>query len=81
MISAKRKRLRDTIQFEADWELKEDWWAIEKALNNSICKCPSCFSSNRDMVFNPVLKQWFCISCYNANKKFEEKRGEGFRYP
>ncbi len=54
---------------------------IHTALNNSICICPVCKSRTSDMTFNPYLKAWFCVKCYEKNKQFYIKRGEPHIYP
>lgn len=54
---------------------------IHTALNNSICICPVCKSHTSDMTFNPYLKAWFCIDCYEKNRDFYIRRGEPHIYP
>jgi hypothetical protein len=46
--------------------------ALQRALNASTCKCPTCGSKTSDMMYNSVGKAWFCISCY-------EKRHEWYK--
>ncbi len=35
-----------------------------EALGKSICMCPRCRKSDRDMIFNPFLEKWWCAQCY-----------------
>lgn len=48
--------------------LERKWWEIERALRASICQCAICFQNGRDMIYNPITKEWYCTSCYNRNK-------------
>lgn len=54
---------------------------IHSALNKSICICPVCKSRTSDMTFNPYLKAWFCVECYEKNRQFYIRRGEPHIYP
>ncbi|MBA7520555.1 hypothetical protein ES705_12651 [subsurface metagenome] len=51
------------------------------AYKASIIKCPVCMSIDKDMTYNPVFKKWYCIECYEANKKFEIEQGHPDLYP
>lgn len=55
--------------------------ALNTAWKNSICVCPVCGSRTSDMTYNPVEEKWFCVRCYEENKAFYIKRGEGYLYP
>lgn len=44
--------------------------------NRSVCRCPSCQKTDRNMIFNPELQTWYCIDCYEINKSFYRKRGQ-----
>ena len=54
---------------------------LDTAWKNSICVCPTCGSRTSDMTFNPYLKAWFCVDCYEKNRRFYVKRGEPHIYP
>ena len=54
---------------------------VDTALDNSICICPVCKSRTSDMTFNPYLKAWFCVECYEKNRDFYVRRGEPHIYP
>lgn len=51
------------------------------AYKSSIIKCPVCQRIDKDMTFNPVLKEWFCMECYESNRKFEIEQGRPDLYP
>ena len=51
-------------------DIRGEMEKIDKILDRSICFCPSCRSSDKDMVRNPVTKVWFCIQCYQNNHEF-----------
>lgn len=44
-------------------KLSDEYWNIERALRASIIKCGVCHILDRDMVFVPKFKEWFCIEC------------------
>ncbi len=44
---------------------------LSYAYSASIIKCPVCMRIDKDMTYNPVLEKWFCIECYEKNKKLE----------
>lgn len=48
----------------------------------SICKCMTCGSSKKDMYYNQILQEWYCVDCFSINKEFYQKRmsGEGCLY-
>ena len=54
---------------------------IKKILDRSICMCPVCGRSNRDMIFNPVTKVWFCVHCYGLNREYYKHTEDGKFYP
>ena len=37
--------------------------SLSRALNKSICVCPICTNSDRDMVYIPDHETWYCIEC------------------
>lgn len=43
---------------------------LDHALKASVCMCPICRSQTSDMVFNPILEKWYCIKCYEENRKW-----------
>ncbi len=76
---------RDNLNLDRDKEririLSEKIDKINHAWENSICVCPVCGSRTSDMTFNPYLKAWFCVDCYEKNRQFYVKRGEPHIYP
>ena len=43
------------------------------ALQASICECPSCNQTDRDMVYNAPLKEWYCTLCAQEYRNFYHK--------
>jgi hypothetical protein len=41
---------------------------IRRIKEASICKCAICNDSNKDMTYNPIEKEWFCVDCYKINQ-------------
>ncbi len=37
--------------------------SLRSALSKSICVCPLCTHSDRDMVYIPLHETWYCIEC------------------
>lgn len=54
---------------------------LRYAYNASILKCPVCMRIDKDMTFNPILKKWYCVECYEDNKTFQIKQGHPELYP
>ncbi len=54
---------------------------LKSILNRSICLCPVCQRSDRDMVFNPVTKVWFCVRCYELNREYYKHTKDKKFYP
>ncbi|MFX0177446.1 MAG: hypothetical protein ACFE85_14625 [Candidatus Hodarchaeota archaeon] len=46
-------------QLELDREILD----LQRSLDNSICKCPTCGSIKNDMIFFPILNSWHCVEC------------------
>lgn len=73
-ITLKSEQLIGRGEHQLEWELNDSWWRIERSLRASICKCPSCFRSDRDMIYNPKSKEWYCLKCYRENQKYEPSK-------
>jgi len=41
----------------------------KQLLHKSICICPICFTTNKNMIYNPEKETWYCIYCYRTLKK------------
>lgn len=54
---------------------------LKSMLDQSICLCPVCQQIDQDMVFNPVTKRWFCVDCYEMNRKFYRHTKDALLYP
>lgn len=46
---------------------------LYRALDNSLCICPGCLQSNRDMYYNAVAKGWYCTLCVQEYRDFYYK--------
>lgn len=55
---------------------------LYRALQTSICKCASCRHSDKDMVYNAPLKEWYCTQCAQDYREFYQENKEiyGVRY-
>ncbi|MFX1489568.1 MAG: hypothetical protein ACFFBI_10500 [Promethearchaeota archaeon] len=62
-------------------ELHNDYWEIERPLRASILLCPTCFRSDKDMTYNPILKTWYCTECYAKLKKGYAEDGQADQFP
>ena len=76
---ARESRISLGDERRAMWADRID--ALRTAWQDSICVCPVCGSRTSDMTYNPVEEKWFCVRCYEENKAFYIKRGEGYLYP
>ena len=60
--------LIERISIENDFEksrvLEQEKQTLNQQLENSILQCPICNAIDKNMVFNPTLKCWFCSDCY-----------------
>ncbi|MHA2195171.1 MAG: hypothetical protein ACXABO_06200 [Promethearchaeota archaeon] len=54
---------------------------LRKIRDASICKCTVCGTSDKDMTYNPVKKEWFCVDCYKLNQDFYKDTDEAYLYP
>ena len=50
-------------------------------VKRSICMCSSCSAPDKDMTYNPVTKEWFCVDCYRELQDFYKDKQESFMYP
>lgn len=44
------------------------------ALRNSICLCPGCSQTDRDMYYNANAEIWFCTLCVQKYRDFYHKK-------
>lgn len=54
---------------------------LNSAFSKSILFCPVCMKMDKDMTYNPVLEEWFCMECYEENRIFEIEQGRPDLYP
>ncbi|MFX1573903.1 MAG: hypothetical protein ACFFB0_14240 [Promethearchaeota archaeon] len=54
---------------------------LSYAFNASIIFCPVCMKIDKDMTYNPVLKKWYCMECYEASRKFQIEEGRPDLFP
>ncbi|MEJ2248590.1 MAG: hypothetical protein P8Y70_13195 [Candidatus Lokiarchaeota archaeon] len=62
-------------------ENHEKWWELERLIRKSICQCPVCKRSDKNMTYNPYYDTWFCNDCYLLNQKYYRKEGKFEWYP
>ena len=72
-LTNEEKRQIDTIRRE----MKE----IRSAIDNSICICTRCSAPDKDMFFNPVKKEWFCVNCAKELHEYYKSKKEAFFFP
>ncbi|MHA2394699.1 MAG: hypothetical protein ACXAEX_22445 [Promethearchaeota archaeon] len=54
---------------------------LNDIVTGSICKCSVCGASDKDMTYNPVTKEWFCVDCYKLNQDFYKDTDKAYLYP
>ncbi|MEE9378508.1 MAG: hypothetical protein V3V33_10790 [Candidatus Lokiarchaeia archaeon] len=54
---------------------------LRKTLHKSVCVCPLCSQSDKDMVFIPLHETWYCVECqekdliwYPSHRSEEDRR-------
>ena len=47
-------------------ELTEKQRELDRLINRSICQCPSCNASEKDMISNRPLDMWYCTECFQG---------------
>jgi len=46
-----------------------------KLLRDSICECPICTHHDKDMVYIPFHKMWFCVECQEKDRIWYPSHG------
>lgn len=64
MTSIEEKRFR---------ELQEEQSSLRSLAGRSICKCVTCGSPDRDMVYNKAYDAWYCTSCYGMERTYAKE--------
>ncbi|MHA1985923.1 MAG: hypothetical protein ACW98D_04715 [Promethearchaeota archaeon] len=54
---------------------------LDDIARRSICKCTVCSASDKNMTYNPVEKEWFCVDCYKLNQNFYKDTDKAYLYP
>ncbi|MFX1592167.1 MAG: hypothetical protein ACFFB6_02055 [Promethearchaeota archaeon] len=54
---------------------------LDDIMTDSIRKCTVCGAPDKDMTFNPVVKEWFCVDCYQLNQNFYKDTDQAYFYP
>ena len=62
-------------------EIQRKMKILDDSLRGSICECVACGASYKDMTYNPVEKQWFCVDCYKTNQDYYKDTDEAYLYP
>ena len=55
-------------------ELGNERSSLYRALDASICICPGCNQTGRDMVYNAYLEEWYCTACVQRYRDFYSKK-------
>jgi hypothetical protein len=77
-------RVTPFSDFQKIWAIKEKanvkYRSIEnvrsdlyRALHNSLCICPGCNQTNRDMYYNAYAEGWYCTKCVQEYRNFYHK--------
>lgn len=52
-----------------EFQDKENFFLFD-VYKGSICCCVVCGRADKDMTYNAVMKEWYCVDCYQSNKNF-----------
>ncbi len=50
-------------------DLEEEYGRNRKLMKSSIVMCGWCHHKDRDAIYNPSNRQWFCPDCYDEHKE------------
>ncbi len=75
LISEEWRSLVDPtgMQREIAHNLHDERSSLIQALERSICICPVCNKTDRDMIYFPLFKSWVCINCFESRHEYWEK--------
>lgn len=51
-------------------DIEDERSDLYRALSNSLCICPGCNQTERDMYYNAYAKTWFCTLCVQGYRNF-----------
>lgn len=54
-------------------KLENERSSLNQALEASICECPGCFQTDRDMYYNSFVQGWYCTKCVESYRSFYYK--------
>ena len=54
-------------------DIEDERSDLYRALSNSLCICPGCNQTERDMYYNAYIKTWFCTLCVQGYRNFYHK--------
>ncbi|MHA1798450.1 MAG: hypothetical protein ACTSVY_08365 [Candidatus Helarchaeota archaeon] len=49
--------------------MSTDPLSLDDLLFHSICACRWCGDSEADLIYNPIMKAWYCEECYCKKQK------------
>jgi len=62
---------KPTLEFVEIEDKRSD---LNRALDSSICLCPTCQQADRDMFFNAPLERWYCTLCVQGYRNYYQKQ-------
>jgi len=75
------KILLDESKFETFRNLERKKQEIRKIVEDSICECSLCSAPDKDMTYNPVRKEWYCVDCYKDLQDYYKNKKESVLFP
>lgn len=54
---------------------------IRKIVDNSICECSRCSAPDKNMTYNPIRKEWYCVDCYKELQEYYKDKKESILFP
>ncbi|MFW9878845.1 MAG: hypothetical protein ACFFG0_37675 [Candidatus Thorarchaeota archaeon] len=76
-----QKKLLDDDGTEEYIKLEGEKQEIRKIMDGSICKCAVCSSPYKNMTYNPIKKEWYCVDCYKDLQEYYQDKKERFLFP
>lgn len=55
--------------------------ALDSSFHKSICYCSKCYAFDKDMTYNPLMKEWFCVDCYQELHEYYKRKSESYLFP
>jgi len=54
-------------------DIEDERCDLYRALGNSLCICPGCHQTDRDMYYNAAAEGWYCTLCVQKYRDFYHK--------